>query len=297
MKTAPFQYVGAASVAEAVDALARYGLDAKVLAGGQSLVPLMNLRLARPAVLVDVNRAADLSDAVGERDGALWVGARARHQAVVDSPVVARRLPVLAAGARFIGHLAIRLQGTVGGSLAHADPAAEWPLLAVAFGGVLHTVSPRGERVIPASDFFRGVLTTALESDELVTGATWPIPEHGTGDAVREVSLRPGDFAMVAVAARVRGDGAGGVAEARVALAGVGEGPVRAAALEAAARSCRRPEDFRAAAELVRDAIDPPSDIVASAAYRRHLAVRLAAAALVDAWRAGTDEGGRHDHA
>jgi carbon-monoxide dehydrogenase medium subunit len=293
VKPAAFKYERPESVGEALDLLARHGFDAKVLAGGQSLVPMMNLRLARPGVVVDVNRATDLEDDIQVRQGALWMGALTRHHTVAVSPEVAGHLPALAEGARRIGHLAIRMRGTVGGSLAHADPAAEWPMMAVAFGVVVHIESPRGRRAVPAREFFCGVFTTVLEPDELVVGMEWPLPAGAFGDAVYEFSVRPGDFALAAAAARIRLDPDGRVSEASVALAGVGDGPVAATTVERTAVGAESPADLTEAAHHVGADIRPPADLHASAAYRTHLAEQLTARALVAAWeRAGAAEQG-----
>jgi CO/xanthine dehydrogenase FAD-binding subunit len=208
----PFAHVAPRSVDEALAHLAEHGDEAKVLAGGQSLLPLMALRLARPAVLVDVTRVPGL-DAVGvDPDGWLRIGATARQRAVERSALVAGHLPVLVEAVRHIAHVPIRTQGTVGGSLCHADPAAELPLVAVAIGAELVIAGPGGERVVPAVDFFRGFLETALGPDELLTAVRFPVVTERT--AFAELARREGDFAVAAVLAvggRVWATGAGTV--------------------------------------------------------------------------------------
>lgn len=280
MKPAPFEYVDPRTVDEALQHLARHGDEAKVLAGGQSLVPMLNFRLARPATLVDINRVAGL-DGVTETNGTLRIGALVRQRQLERA--LDGRFPLLAAGLRLIGHTAIRVRGTVAGSIAHADPAAELPALLACGDGVVVARGRRGDRTIAAADFFVGPLMTALAADELVVETRWPLPAPGTGWGLHEVTRRHGDFALVGVAAlvtladvTVRG--------ARVVIFGCGPTPVRAAAAEATLAG-RAPtatlidEAARAAAAK----LDPPGDLHATADYRRRVARTLTARALTDA--------------
>ncbi len=281
MKPPRFRYYRAESLADALAALAAGGEEAKPLAGGQSLVPMLNMRLARPAVLIDLNPVLELAG-MEERDGVVVVRAMTRHRAVEHSSLVAARVPLLAEAIRFVGHLPIRTRGTVGGSVAHADPAAEIPGVLVALDGEVVLTSERGARTVTADAFFVDLLTTAAEPHELVTEVVFPvIPEH-SGTAWLEVARRHGDYALVGVGAVVTLDAAGEtVREARLAFIGVGGRPLRARQAEAALRGASVAEEtWREAAELVRRELDPPSDIHASATYRRFVAGVLAERAL-----------------
>jgi CO/xanthine dehydrogenase FAD-binding subunit len=284
VKPAPFAYYDPRTVDEAVSLLAQHGSDAKVLAGGQSLMPLLNMRLARPAVVVDVNRIEGL-DYIRQENGTLAIGALTRQRAVERSDVVARAQPLLAAATRLIAHPQIRNRGTVGGSLAHADPAAEYPAVALALGAELRVAGPRGERAIQAEDFFVTYLTTALEPDELVTEVRMPSPPARTGWSMMELSRRHGDFALAGVAATLTLAPGGECAGARIVLFGVGPTPLRARAAELAL-SGRRPGDelFDEAAQAAPETIEEPlSDIHGSTEYRRHLARVLTRRALAEA--------------
>jgi carbon-monoxide dehydrogenase medium subunit len=283
VKPPPFEYHAAHSLDEAVALLAESGDDGRVLAGGQSLVPLLSLRLARPSRLIDVNGIGDLAH-ISASDGGLSIGATTRQRAVERSDVVRERCPMLADAVALIGHTAIRNRGTVGGSLAHADPAAELPAVAVAMDAELVARSPRGERAIPASVFFLGHYTTALEPDECLVDVRVPPWPPRAGSSFQEVSRRHGDFAMVAVAALVELDGSNTVARARIALAGVADTPVRADEAEAfLAGADIGAAVFAAAGEQAAAAIDPPADVHASSAYRRHAVRTLVRRALEEA--------------
>ena len=214
MKPPPFVYVAPTSLDEAVTALAEHGEDAKVLAGGQSLIPLMSLRLARPTALVDLNGVAELASIAV--NGMTSIGAMTRHRAVERSADVAKQVPLLAAAVPYIGHVAIRTRGTIGGSLAHADPAAELPAIALALDATFEATSTRGTRTISAADFFVGYFTTALEPDEMPDEGHVPERRSGTGVSVQEMARRHGDFAMVAAAASVAPGG-----DVRIALINV----------------------------------------------------------------------------
>ncbi len=284
MKPASFRYFDPRSVEEALELLAQHGDDAKVLAGGQSLVPMMNLRLARPACLIDLNRIAAL-DYLREEDGALVVGAMTRQRSVETSELVRARNPLLAEAVGQIGHIPIRNRGTVGGSLAHADPAAEWPALALALDATLLVRSSQGERRVAARDFFVGPLTTCLEPAELLAEVRVPHLAPGAGWAFVELSRRFGDFALVGVAVRLSLQ-AGVCAGAAIALTGVGGGPVRAEKAEGLLRG-ERPSAalFEQAARAVAEEIEPDADLHASADYRRRLAQVLTRRALDEAQR------------
>ncbi len=280
MKPAPFEYLDPRSLADAVAALAQHGDEAKVLAGGQSLVPMLNFRLARPRVLVDINRIPGL-DTLTERNGVLAVGALVRQRTLERWSV--KRAPLLAAGLGLVGHAAIRNRGTVAGSVVHADPAAELPALLMALEGSVVARGPRGERVLSAPEFFRGPLVTALAADEIVMETRWPLPPAGAGWGFHEVARRHGDFALVGAAA-VLMLGGGRVASARITVFGSGPAPQRAHEAEATLMG-REP-----AAALIEEAaragaarIATHDDIHATAAYRARVARTLMARALTDA--------------
>ncbi len=289
MKPAPFVYFTPATVAEALALLARHGGDAKPLAGGQSLIPAMNFRLARPAVLVDLNRIAELTYV--RADSGVSIGAMTRQRAVERSDVVARAAPLLAEAMPSIAHAQIRNRGTVGGSIAHADPSAELPAVMLALDARFQVKSSTGERSIPAGEFFKGMLETALEPGELLVEiAVPPLPDR-TGTAFLEMARRHGDYALVGVATVVTLDQRGRCQAARISLLSVGDGPVLATEAGKTLAGERPSEDLlRAAgdAAATRD-VDPPSDIHASAAYRRQLVAVLTRRALGRAFeRAGT---------
>ncbi|HZU06687.1 MAG TPA: xanthine dehydrogenase family protein subunit M [Chloroflexota bacterium] len=288
MKPAPFEYLAPTTLDEALAALATYGEEAKVLAGGQSLVPLMNFRLARPRVLIDINRLAELAYIHQEQDG-LRFGALTRQAEAEASPLVRAASPLLAQALRFVGHAAIRSRGTIGGSIAHADPAAELPLLLVALDGYVRARRVGGERTIAAQEFFVDYLTTALAPTELLTEVCLPASSLWDGASFLELARRHGDYALVASVVLLRLAADGTCAEARIALAGVGPTPLRIPAAEAVlvgtGLDAARQE---AAAQLAAEAIDPPSDIHGSADYRRRLARTLVQRGLAAAVRMAT---------
>ncbi len=283
MKPAPFAYHRPRSLEEALALLQKYGGEAKALAGGQSLIPAMNFRLARPSVLVDLGAIQELTY-LRAADGGVVFGAMTRHVEVERSELVARAAPLLHEAMPHVAHPQIRSRGTIGGSLAHADPAAELPAVMVALGTRLRAKSPRGQRWIGAGEFFVGLFETALEPGELLVEVAIPGLPPRTGTAFLEIARRHGDYALVGAAATLTLDGSGRCAEARIALLSVGEGPVlareAAAVLSGAALGA---EAFAAAAEAVQRDIDPPSDIHATAAYRRRLATVLTRRALARA--------------
>jgi len=288
VKPASFEYVAPRSLDEALASLAEHGNAAKVLAGGQSLVPLLNMRLAGPAVLVDINAVQGL-DGISAWDGGVSIGALVRQSTLEHADVIRERMPLLAEAATLVGHPAIRHRGTVGGSLAHADPAAELPAAFVALEAELTLQGPRGQRVLGADAFFTGNLTTALAPDELLVEVRVPGVPPRTGSAFLELSRRAGDFAVCGAAALVTLNSSGRIDRVRLALCGVASGPIRARAAEQALVG-ELPEQntLAGAAQRVVDDIDPPSDIHGSAAYRRKLAVVMTRRALeVAAQRAG----------
>ena len=265
---APAAYHRPATIDEALELLARYGDEAKLLAGGQSLIPMISLGLARPAALVDIGSIGGLDAAeVGKEVG---IGPLVRHRALArPSAEVDRAVPLFAAAAPYIGHAAIRARGTFVGSVAHGDPAAEWPAVAVALDAWLDVRSPSGEREVQAADFYLGPLTTDLADDEIVVGVRLPVALPRTGADVQELAYRHGDYAIVGVAAQVSVDDAGTVSDVRIGLFGVGGTPIRAVAAEAAARS--DPPAFADAGRAASDESDPATDATASASYRRRM--------------------------
>src|SRR5881409_3891128 len=291
MKPARFDYFAPATLDEALALLAEHGADAKPLAGGQSIIPAMNFRLARPAALVDLNHIAELAYIrSGPDGGGTAIGAMTRQRAVERSDVVARAAPLLAEAMPSIAHPQIRNRGTVGGSIAHADPSAELPAVMLTLEARFRTRSSSGERSIAAGEFFKGMLETALGPDELLVEIALPPLPARSGTAFLEIARRHGDYALVGVAVVVGLDGRGRCKAARIALLSVGDGAVLA--VEAGKTLVGQgPSDelFRAAADAAatRD-VDPPSDVHASSAYRRQLVAVLTRRALARAFeRAG----------
>ena len=275
MKPPAFDYVRAADASEAIEALARAGGDGKVLAGGQSLMPMLNFRLLRPSVLVDINRIPGLDHIEAGTDG-MRVGALVRHHKLETSAGIKAHFPIITAAMAHVAHLAIRNRGTIGGSLAHSDPAAELPLLAVLLGAKLKVRGPDGVRTIDAADFHVGALTSALQEGELLEEVALPYLPPGTGWGFEEVARRLGDFAIVAMGAAVTLAG-GQVSEVRIAVTGLGDVPQRIAAAEDLLVGAQEPDKslMDAAAQTVMDAIDPGSDVHVSGEYRRHIAGAL----------------------
>jgi carbon-monoxide dehydrogenase medium subunit len=274
MKLPYVEYEAPATAAEAVDLLAEHQDEASVLAGGQSLIPLLALRLARPAVLIDINGLSELSG-VSVTDGQVAIGAMTREYAAEESELVADSVPLLAAALPLIGHEAIRSRGTIGGSLAHADPAAELPAVAVALDAELMVRSRSGDRVVPAAEWFEGYLATSRRPDEILVGVRFPAAGSGTGAAFQEVARRHGDFAIVGLAASLTlTDDA--ISDARLAFAGIADVPVRAADAEDLLVG-ERPsaELFEEAARRATDGIDPPADLNGSSEYRKKVAATL----------------------
>jgi aerobic carbon-monoxide dehydrogenase medium subunit len=272
-------YEAPATVAEAVDLLAEHQDEASVLAGGQSLIPLLALRLARPAVLIDINRVGELSG-VSVTDGRVAIGAMTREYAAEESETVAGRVPLLAAAVPLVGHEAIRSRGTIGGSMAHADPAAELPAVARALDAEFVVRSRSGDRVVPAAEWFEGYLATSRRDDEILVEVRFPAAGPDTGVAFQEVTRRHGDFAIVGLAVSLTlTDGA--IGDARLAFAGIADVPVRAADAEDLLAG-ERPsaELFEEAARRATADIDPPADLNGSSEYRKKVAATLVSRAL-----------------
>jgi aerobic carbon-monoxide dehydrogenase medium subunit len=296
VKPVDFSLHQPATVDAAVALLAVHGDDGKVLAGGQSLVPLLNFRLARPDHVIDIGRVAGLGE-LRPGPGELVVGAMVRQSMAESSAAVAARCPLLAAALPNVAHPPIRARGTVGGSLAHADPAAELPAVAAALDATFEAVSVRGRRKIAASDFFRTFLTTALEPDELLLSVRFPAVPPGTGAAFREVSRRRGDFAIAGAAAQVTlSDGA--ITDCRICLTGVADIPFRCHGPERVLLGTRAdPATLVRAAAAALDILDPPGDLHAPAAYRKHVAGVLLRRAVAEAFqRAAASRDGQGGH-
>jgi carbon-monoxide dehydrogenase medium subunit len=281
MKPPKFRYFAPQSVEEALALLAEHADGARVLAGGQSLVPLMNMRLVQPSVLVDINGINELAY-IKAWDGGLAIGTLTRDATLVVDSMVAEHLPLLSEAARHVGHPAIRNRSTAGGSIAHADPAAELPAVMVALNAEVEVRGRSGSRTISAQDFFKGYLTTDLKEGELLTEMRIPSLPSRAGSAFVEFSRREGDYALAGVAAVIALDEDGTIADARLGLCSVGPSPVRPQAAEALLRG-QRPgsEAWAGAASAVVSVLDNPlSDIHGSADYRRHLAGVLTRKAL-----------------
>jgi CO/xanthine dehydrogenase FAD-binding subunit len=282
VKPTAFEYHPSTTSEEAMALLAEHGSDAKVIAGGQSLVPLLALRLARVDHLVDINGVDSLSGIRAENG--LRIGAVTRHRAAEKSALVLDQAPLLAAALQQVGHVAIRNRGTIGGSLAHADPAAELPAALLALDGQVTATSTKGTRQIGASDLFSGFLTTSLEPEELLTEISLPPWNPRAGWSVQEFARRSGDFAIAGVLTVLSVNDNGRLDDARLSLIGVASTPVRARAAEQVLVG-EAPSDelWSAAAERAADGLEPPSDLHGSAAYRLHLIQILARRSLHEA--------------
>jgi CO/xanthine dehydrogenase FAD-binding subunit len=281
VKPAPFTYVRAESVEHATEMLRAHGDEAKILAGGQSLLPALNMRLVRPGVLVDLNFASGL-DGVTEENGSLRIGALVRQAAAQRSELVRAACPLLADSLPLVGHVVTRNRGTVCGSIAHADAAAELPLALVALGGEIVT----SRRTVPASEFFVTHFTTALEPDELVVATTWPRLGPGRGGALEEFAVRHGDFALASAACVLHVE-EGRVTEARLAVGSVTDRPelVDASVLLGHAVDV---EAARGIAANVSASVDPPPNLHGSPEYRRRLVEVLVERAVARAWTAAS---------
>lgn len=293
MKPAAFDYLAPRSVEEALDQLARHGSDARVLAGGQSLVRLMNTRLAAPAVLVDINRVAGLGR-IDADDGVVRIGATARQRDAELSDLVRSRIPLFAEAGSLVAHASVRRRGTVVGSVAFADPSAELPAALLALDGQVVARSARGDRVVEADEFFTGPFENGLAPDELATGLRIPAtPKARTGSAFVEAARRHGDLPMCGAGAVVTLDEAGAFAMARIALCGVDERPVRARAAEASLAGSPPSDDLLAeAGRLAAEGVSPIGDCHGSADFRRHLAAVMTRRALTAALARARQEDG-----
>jgi len=284
MKPAPFRYIAARSLEQALALKAEYGDEARFLAGGQSLVPTMNFRLTQPAVLIDINPLTQLSGMQKSGPDSLHIGALTRYRDLERDPATALDLPLVGEALPHIAHPQIRNRGTIGGNLAHADPASELPAIVVALAGQLRAQSTRGDRWIAAADFFAGALTTTLAADEMLVEVKLPVAKPRSGACFMEVARRRGDFALIGVACTVRFDDDGRCAEARIGLCNAGDKPILAE--DAGASLVGRPigtAQIDEAGELVQRAIDPGGSIHASKEFQRHLAGVLTKRTLAEA--------------
>ena len=287
MKPAKFEYHAPASVDEALAILERYGGEARVLAGGQSLVPMMNFRLAQPRALVDLNRIADLAFIEEERE-TVRIGSMTRQRRLEFDPLVAAKLPLLREALRWVGHLPTRSRGTIGGSIAHADPSAEIPMVLQALEGEIVARGPQGERRIAAQDLFHAALTTSLAPLEIITEVQFPAMPAQAGHAIEEFARRKGDFAIAAVALMLTRDGER-CTKARLATAGVGPVSIRLRDAEAVLEQKGLGETaITEAADKAAAQVDPISDLNGSAEYRRHLTGALTCRAVLKAMAAAT---------
>jgi aerobic carbon-monoxide dehydrogenase medium subunit len=287
VKPAPFEYHAPDSAAGAVDLLAELGDGAKVIAGGQSLVPVLAMRLAVFDHLIDIRRITALRG-IEERNDSVWIGAGTTEAEVGGSELIARCVPLLSRATPLIGHFQIRNRGTIGGSLAHADASAEYPAVALALDATIETLSPRGQRTIAAQEFFTGIWETALEPDELLTGISFPVVIGRTGFAIQEFARRHGDFAVAGATVAVTLDGAGRISRCAISLFGLGSTALRAASAEASAlgvpASDIGPEEIGRAAVADLDSV--PSDLHGTADYRR----KVGAAMVARAWKKAVKE-------
>ncbi len=286
MKPAPFDYLTPETLGEAVALLERFdneGEDAKIIAGGQSLMPMLAMRIARPRVLIDLRRIAGL-DHVREEDGVIAIGAMASKHSAEDSELIRNRQPLFHAATKLVGHRQIRNRGSVGGSFAHADPASEYPAVALVLDMEMKAVGPDGERLIPAEEFFVTYMTTSLETSEILTEVRMPVLAEGTGWAIQEFARRNGDLALAGVTATLRIEG-GVCRQVRLAAFGVNATAVRLTGAEEFLRG-KRPDRAvlaQAAAMAANDLDEPMSCVHASADYRRHLIRVLAERCLLEA--------------
>lgn len=296
MKPPRFAYERATSVQAALQRLASHGPDIKLLAGGQSLMPMLNFRLLRPLLLLDINHLAELQQLQLLDDGTLRLGALLRHQQVLKAPQVQQHWPVMAAALAQIGHLAIRNRGTLGGSLSHADPAAEWPLLALLLQARLHLASAEGSRCLEAAEFITGAMSTALASQELLTAVDFPALASGHGWGFAEHARRSGDFAIAAAGVLLWAE-AGRITQVRIAVGGGVEGACRVPGAEAALLGCplgMRPEDavLQRVLDALRASVQPNVDLHASAALRAQIMAAMLRQALLAAWARLSGTGG-----
>src|SRR5262245_22956322 len=290
MKPPQFDYYAPQSVDEALALLEKFASDARVLAGGQSLVPLMNMRLASPREIIDINKVAAL-DYIEERDGYLCFGALTRHRTIERSPLVATDCPLLAQAVAFVGHTQVRSRGTIGGSVAHADPAAEYPTVLAALDGLIVVQSVRGRRAIDWERFFLGPYTVDLQPDEMVVEVRLRKPAQPAAGAFLELSRRQGDFALVESAVQLQIDSNGKCTAVRIALGGVGATSARALAAEQYLQGrVADTVECRQTAALAAESLEPDDDLHGSAEYRKRMASLLVARALTRAVSAGSKQ-------
>lgn len=283
MKPSQFEYFAPETVEEVVSLLEQYGDESKILAGGQSLVPLLALRLAIPEVVIDINRVSSL-DYLRDEDPVVRIGALTRHRAIENHVALVGRCPIVGDAVRLVGHVAIRNRGTVVGSMAHADPASEWPALALALDAEFDVIGADGTRKIPVDSFFQSFLTTSIEPNELVAEVRFKIPTGRVGSSFLELARRHGDFAVAGAGSVVKLSSAGTIEEARVVLIGVGATALRMTETEQMLVGQQPGAPlFKEAAEHVRQAIEPSGDIHGSADYRRAIAGVLAERSLASA--------------
>jgi aerobic carbon-monoxide dehydrogenase medium subunit len=284
MKPASFEYFAPTTLDETLDLLHEHGDEAKILAGGQSLMPLMNLRLARPKIVVDINRLSGLDGIALTGEGGLVIGALARHRAVEKSALVREQNPLLASAMPLIGHFQIRNRGTMGGSLVHADPAAELPALAVLLGCELSLAHKGGVRIVPAADFFLGYTATVIEPEELLTEIRFPSWRPCAVWAIDEIARRKGDFALVGVALSAELDDKANIQDVAIVVFGVGGKPQRIESADSILKGRRVNQAvLRALSQAVAEDLEPDSDIHASAAYRKEVGGVLARRTLESA--------------
>jgi len=284
MKPPVFKYVRVDSIGGALSALAENRGEAKILAGGQSLVPMLNFRIASPRVLVDINPVKEL-DYIRVEEGWVRIGARTRQRALDRSLDVKRKCPLLAEAVKWIGHPEIRNRGTVGGSLVHADPTAELALVAILLDSQIKIQGNGKSRIAGSADFFQGIMATSIAEDEILTEVSYPVAPARSGYGFRELCIRHGDFAVVAAAVQLTVGGNGRCTEARVAVAGAGPTPLRIrGAEEVLVGNNGTDEVFDAAAARVPEEVQPFSDLQGSEAYRREMARVFVRRALDDAW-------------
>jgi aerobic carbon-monoxide dehydrogenase medium subunit len=290
VKPAAFDYHRPTSAAEAVELLAEFGDGAKLLAGGQSLVPMLALRLAAFDRLIDIGRIAELRG-IERSGGSVRIGAATTQAAIGRSPLAAEAIPLLARATALIGHFQIRNRGTIGGSVAHADPAAEYPAVALALGAEFEVLSTAGRRVVPAAEFFTGLWTTALEDEDLMTAVTVPVWEGRCGFAIEEFARRHGDFAIAGAAIALQLDGDYRIRRCHIGLLGLGMTPERAPEAEAALSGSHVDEvDADEIGRLAMARLESiPTDLHGSAQYRR----QVGAAVVAKAWRAAGQEARR----
>jgi carbon-monoxide dehydrogenase medium subunit len=290
MKPSQFEYYAPETLDEVVSLLGQYGDEAKILAGGQSLIPLLALRLAAPSVVIDINRVSSL-DYIHDNGDDVRVGALARHRAIEKHDDINRRCPMITDAIALVGHVAIRNRGTVVGSMAHADPASEWPAIALALDAEIDAVGPHGTRTIPAESFFLSFLTTVLEPDEIATEIRFKVPSGRVGSSFVELARRHGDFAVAGAGGLVDLGDDGSIRDARVVLIGVGGTALRIEDAESALKGgAPVRETFENASQAVVEGIDPTGDVHGSADFRRSIAGVLTRRALQAA--AGRAEGG-----